>query len=238
MTTDAYDQNIKGLAEWLSDPGNAEPCASFPIDDSRGSSAGIYAWHGDEAACELVTKRLGPVLLSPLYFGWTSTALNTRIDRHHLRNTKASTFRRSLAALLWDELELRCPAPNTIDPVSESRLTEWMREHLSVTIVPIADRSNLARIEADVRDALNPPLNLNKLGSWNGRKRLRALRRRHLGVTSDTAEWARQLLALHAAEATDPGVVVPITLATGRGSRRSRARTQTCWRPVDAKGGA
>jgi hypothetical protein len=238
IVIDEYDQHIKYLAEWLSDPDNAESCANFPINDERSNRGGVYAWHGDAAACELVTKALGPVLVRPLYLGRTNSTLNARIAHGHLGKTKASTLRRSLAAVLWNELELRCPERQTLDELSDARLTDWMREHLSVALVPVADRSNIARIEADVRDAVNPPFNFNKLGGSNGRKRLRALRRRHLGVTSDTAEWARQLLALHAAEATDPGVVVPITIATGRGSRRSRARTQTCWRPVDAKGGA
>jgi hypothetical protein len=235
---DEYDQDIKWLADWLTDPDNAQACAKLPIGPELGASPGIYGWHGDEVATELVINALGPVGAGPLYLGRTSRAMNKRIIRDHMRNTKVSTLRRSLAAILWDELDLRCPAPNTIDPVSESRLTLWMIEHLSVTAIPIGELSNIPMIEADVLEHLDPPLNLNKVGRTPSRTKLRALRRQHLGVTSDTAEWARQLLALHAAEATDPGVVVPITIATGRGSRRSRARAQTCWRPVDAKGGA
>ena len=233
-----YDQDIKGLAEWLGDPGNAEAGAGFPVNADLASGPGIYAWHGDEAALELVGKALGPVRAGPLYLGRTNSTLHQRIVRDDLRNTKASTFRRSLAAMLWDELGLRCPSPNMIDAVSDGRLTQWMLEHLSVTIVPIGDPLNIVLIEADVLDHLDPPLNLTKVAPSPGRKQLRALRRRHLGVTSETADWARQLLVLHAVEKSDPGVVVPITRASGKGSRRSRARSHAFWTPADARGGA
>jgi hypothetical protein len=158
--------------------------------------------------------------------------------KNHLRNTKSSSFRQSLAAILWDELGLRCADPKAIEPASETRLTQWMLEHLSVAVVPIADRSNIARIEADVRECLELPLNLNRRPATPGTKRLRVLRRHHLTFSDALLDEFDQLRKVRAAEASDPGVVVPITLATGRGSRRSRARTQTCWRPVDAEGGA
>lgn len=155
-----------------------------------------------------------------------------------LRNTKASTFRRSLAAMLWDELDLSCPEHNRIDAAGDERLTEWMHAHLSVAVVPFADGSNLARIEADLLDNLDPPLSLNRgLCPTPGRKRLRVLRRRNLGVTTEEAEWARQFLSLHTAKLSDSNVI-PITRATGKGSRRSRAVRQSFWTPADANGGA
>ena len=233
-----YNQHIKWLAEWLGDPGNAEPCARFPVEAERGSMAGIYAWHGDASADALTTSVIGSLPLSPLYLGRVNTPLNTRIVRTHLRNTKASSFRQSLAAMLWDELSLRCAGQKEIDPAGEMRLTQWMLEHLSVTIVPVPDKSNVARIEADVRECLELPLNLNRRPVTSGTKRLRVLRRRHLSVSEDLLEEFDQLFKIQAAEKRDPGVVVPITLATGKGSRRSRARSHTFWTPADAKGGA
>jgi hypothetical protein len=233
-----YDQEIKRLAEWLSNPDNAEPCADFPGEAGGAWKPGIYAWHGDEAADELLGEALGPVETSPLYLGRTNATLNTRIARDHLHNTKSSTLRRSLAAMLWDELDMRRAGRNTIDAASNARLTEWMLEHLDVSVAPIVDRSNIAIIEADVLRHLDPPLNLVKVPNSPGRTRLRALRRRHFAVTRDTGERGRQLLALHAAEVSDPGVVVPITRATGKGSRRSRARSHSFWTPADAEGGA
>lgn len=235
---DEYNEEIKRLADWLSDPGNAEPCGRFPVDAERGSMAGIYAWHGDEVAGELVTEAIGTLPPGPLYLGRTNTPLNTRMVRNHLRNTKSSTFRQSLAAILWDDLGLRCADPKAIDPASETRLTQWMLDHLSVAVVPIADRPNVARIEADVRGCLELPLNLNRRPATQGSKRLRVLRRRHLSVSEDWLDEFDQLLKIRAAEASNPGVVVPITCASGKGSRRTRARTQSFWTPADANGGA
>ena len=113
-----------------------------------------------------------------------------------------------------------------------------MLEHLEVSIVPVAEPSNIAVIEADVLRYLDPPLNLVKVPNSPGRTRLRALRRQHFAATRDTGEGARQLLALHAAEVSNPGVVVPITRATGKGSRRCERRSHSFWTPTNAEGGA
>lgn len=235
---DGYDEHIKWLAEWLGDPSHAEPCARFPVEADRGSSGGVYAWHGDASADALVGKALGPVGPGPLYLGRASATLNKRILRDDLRNTKTSTFRRSLAATLWDELELRCAGPNMIDAASNARLTQWMREHLSVAVVPIFDRYNAQQIESDVVRELDPPVNTIKVMNSPGRTRLRRLRRLHLSVSDDLLDEFDELRKIRAAELTDPGVVVPISCATGKGSRRSRATRQSLWTPADAEGGA
>jgi hypothetical protein len=235
---DGYIQHIRWLAEWLGDPGHAEPCSAFPIASDRGSFMGVYAWHGDASADALVSKALGPVCPGPLYFGRASTTLNKRIVRDDLRNTKASTFRRSLAATLWDELELRCAGPNTTEAASDARLTEWMLEHLSVAVVPIFDRYNAVQIESDVVRELDPPLNTVKVMNSAGRTRLRRLRRLHLSVSDAVFDEVEELRKIRAAEVTDPGIVVPISRATGKGSRRSRAIRHSFWAPADAEGGA
>src|SRR5689334_14326775 len=113
-----YDHEIKRLADWLSDPGNAEPCTVFPADADLASRPGIYAWHGDEIAKELVVNVLRAVQKGPMYLARTNGAMNKCIVRD-LRNTRASTLRRALAAMLWDELDLQCPAPNTIDAAGD-----------------------------------------------------------------------------------------------------------------------
>src|SRR5437016_9237049 len=94
---DGYIQHIRWLAEWLGDPGHAEPGSAFPIASDRGSFMGVYAWHGDASADASVRKALGPVSPGPLYLGRAGSTLNKRILRDDLRNTRASTFRRSLA---------------------------------------------------------------------------------------------------------------------------------------------
>src|SRR3954464_15501742 len=118
-----YDQEIKRLADWLSDPGNAEPCAGFPVDADLASRSGIYAWHGDEVVRELLSTHLGPVGTDPLYLGRTTTTLNARMLRGRLHSARSSTLRRSLAVMLWDELDLRRAGRNTIDAGSNARLT-------------------------------------------------------------------------------------------------------------------
>src|SRR4051812_35160894 len=92
-----YDEHIKALAIWLSDPASADSCDAFPVAADRGSSGGVYAWHGDAEAVALVESTLGPVAAGPLYVGRTNQPLNTRILRNHLRNTQTSTLRRSFA---------------------------------------------------------------------------------------------------------------------------------------------
>ena len=134
---EGHEQDVKWLAEWLSDPANAEPSWMLQSNDRRASQRGVLAWHGDHIALELVRNALGPVGAGPLYVGRTNAALQLRLGPTRLGRVKASSLRGSLAALLWDELELRCAVPYTLDEVATTRLSNWMSQHLSVTIVPI-----------------------------------------------------------------------------------------------------
>ena len=219
---DEHERNIEWLAEWLSDPDKAEPSWVFDCDERRASQPGLFAWHGDAVAHELVSNVFGALPPGPLYVGRINPAQQLRTGRNRVRNTKASSLRCSLAAMLWDELELRCVDPQTIDPVGNTRLTNWMLEHLSVTVVPLTNRPSIPVIEADALRRLDPPLNLNAWRWSYGRTRLRRLRRRHLSSTSALLEEFGLLDKIRAAEVSDPGVVVPISRASGRGSRRSR----------------
>ena len=168
---DDYEQNLSRLAAWLADPENAQP-AFVVADDARlAATPGLYAWHGDEIASELVGKLFDPAPVGPLYVGRINATLQLRTGRNRLRNTKASSLRCSLAAMLWDELELRCIGAQTIDPVGSLRLTDWMLEHLSVAIAPVATRSVIAPLEEEVLRRLDPPLNLTKVGWSPGRTR-------------------------------------------------------------------
>ena len=162
-----YGDDLHTMIEWLRDPGNAEPCAAFPADAKRVAHAGVYAWHGDDAFNALVQRELR-CRASPLYVdqaggdarrtGRASGAtLNTQISRHHLRGSaRAANFRRSVASLLWVELELRCERPQVLEAASNARLTAWMLDHLSVATVPVEDRSKLWLIAADLVDFLDP----------------------------------------------------------------------------------
>ena len=203
-----YVDELNAMIEWLRDPANAEPCATFPADATRAASAGVYAWHGDDAFNELVERELRS-RVSPLYVdqaggdarrtGRPSRAtLQTQILRHHLRGSpRAANFRRSLASLLWDQLELRCDRPQVLELSSNARLSAWMREHLRVATVPVEDRSKLWLINADVVDFLDPVLNLTNRPNTPGRKRLRDLRRRHFSWSSAEADRIERLASLH-----------------------------------------
>ena len=187
------DAEIDGIVEWLRDPDSSEPCAEFPRDVERASHAGLYAWHGDDVALDVVRDVLGAPAINPLYAGQagaessvvgkpSGATLASRIRSNHIRgNTRVSTFRRTWAALLWDQLGLNCTRPRTLDPEGNIRLTAWMIEHLRVAMVPLDDRARLGVIEGQVLASLDPPLNLNKVASTDSRRRLRDLRRQHLG---------------------------------------------------------
>ena len=208
---DEHLREINAMVVWLLEPRNAEPCATFPIDADRASRPGVYAWHGDGTASELVRRSLG-ASAHPLFVGQagavsarasrvSGATLKSGIVRHHLHGTiRASTFRRSLAALLWDELDLRCDGPRTLDTGSNARLTRWMSAHLSVATVPVDDRSRIGRIESDLVDVLDPALNLVNVANTPARKRLRALRRRHVSVATADLERIDRLLKIHAAQ--------------------------------------
>ena len=161
------------VTEWLRNPTNAEPCGGFPTNPATAAFAGMYAWYGDETVLTLIRERMNGVPKNPTYAGQAgatssiatkeSTAtLASRIRSNHIRgNTRGSTFRLTLAALLKEELELTCVRPKTLEPVSNQRLTTWMIEHLAVAVAPVEDRSILGWIEVEVVDAFDPPLNLN-----------------------------------------------------------------------------
>src|SRR5690349_24732905 len=135
MTDSEYPDAGK-LADWLGDPANAEPCATFPLDPCGSLDPGVYAFHGDAVASEVV----GLVLrchVQPLYVDHaggvslrthraSAATLESAIGRTHLRgHTQASSFRRSLAAVLFNELDLRCDRPKRLDAASNQRLTKW-----------------------------------------------------------------------------------------------------------------
>ena len=224
---DDYEQNLSRLAAWLADPGNAQPACVVADDNRLAVTPGLYAWHGDEIARELVGNLNTSPPVGPLYVGRINATLQLRTGRNRTRNTKASSLRCSLAAMLWDELELRCVAAQTIDPVGSLRLTDWMLEHLSVAIAPVASKSVIASLEEEMLRRLDPPLNLTKVGWSPGRTQLRRLRGSHLTMASAILDGFDHDRRIRAAEASDPGVVVPITRATGKGSRRSQR-----WHPA------
>jgi hypothetical protein len=154
----------------LTGPGHTLPAAfAGAVKDKPG----LYAVYGDPA----VWSQLGlgaPPDERPLYVGKAEDSLVTRdLDTHFTSgDTGRSSPRRSFAALLVDELALvaipRRPEnpepkhwPNyALEADGDDRLTEWMREHLTLAVWPCDQIRRLTKIEKAVMGHWGPPLNL------------------------------------------------------------------------------
>lgn len=139
---------------------------------------GLYAVHGSAAAwSDLGVAGREPGI--PLYVGKAQKSLASRDVRVHFgtgasggSTTGQSTLRRSLAALLADQLQLR-PVPRekapphrfamfALDEPSDARLTEWMHEHLRLAtwVMPAHAEVPLKTVETAVITRWVPLLNL------------------------------------------------------------------------------
>ena len=108
-----------------------------------------------------------------------SSPAATRIGRQHIRgNARSSTFRRTISALLLDQLRLVPAGGGRLDSPSNAVVSQWIAEHLTVGIVAVDDRDALGRVEQALLDQLDPPLNLDHCPSSAARARLTALRAR------------------------------------------------------------
>jgi hypothetical protein len=153
---------------------------------------GLYAFYGDDRAWAQL--RLSPAFDGqPLYVGKAERSLNGRDVGTHFAagKTGSSTVRRSLAALLVDELALVAVPRNLakpdgsanfgLDVASEDSLSSWMEQRLSLATWRKQEGANLDETETAVVRRLRPPLNLDKVGE--PRSRLREARR-HMADTA------------------------------------------------------
>lgn len=143
---------------------------------------GPYAFYGDDRAwLELGLSRTHDG--QPLYVGKAERSLRGRDVGTHFAagKTGSSTVRRSLAALLLNELGLIAVPRNRakpdrsanfgLDAKSEMRLSGWMEQRLSLATWSKPEDVILDEIETAVVHRLRPPLNLDKVGE--PRQRLR-----------------------------------------------------------------
>ena len=96
------------------------------------------------------------------------------LDGHLKSSIRNSTLRWSLTAIL---MTLPAFAAKHSDPravVQSPMLSDWMREHLQVAIIPV-DRPEL--VKGRVIDRYDPPLNLLGVDRTPARKRLTELRK-------------------------------------------------------------
>jgi len=166
----------------LSAPGH--PVVS--TNTSVPAKPGLYAVHGDASTWQ--TFGLGvPPDDRPLYVGKAERSLLDRDVSTHFATgeTGRSTLRRSVAALLANELALhgmpRNPAKHGyfdkygLEPAGDQRLTDWMLAHLRLAVWPASPGIVLADVETAVLQRLMPPLNLDKVTTpW--RRQIRAAR--------------------------------------------------------------
>lgn len=123
------------------------------------SRPGVYAWWG-EISWPPSFPAVPPGL--PIYVGKADTEpLGQRARSFHLRRTRGSALRRSLAAVLVDELELQPHVVRdrrswALNAVGEAKLTAWMHDQLRVTWVELDDPGE---VEQAIILQLLPPLN-------------------------------------------------------------------------------
>ena len=186
MVTEPFDLRSAALAALLP-PGVAIERAAETVP----SVPGLYAVHGSASTWRALG--LGdPPDERPLYVGKAEKSLASRDVRTHFSTGKtgSSTLRRSVAALLRDELDLvACPrnvskpghfANFGLEPASDERVSKWMLELLFLTTWSSPAGTVLDEVETAVLAVLRPPLNLAKVDTpW--RRGLKAARSRMAG---------------------------------------------------------
>jgi hypothetical protein len=127
--------------------------------------SGVYAYYTRHADC-LPQLASGPNGI--IYVGMTEQGLDARNHVTH-SHSGFSTFRRSLGALLKDDLDL-CARPRSsgasisntrcyrFDEAGEKPLSEWMEANL--LCAQIEAETEVASIEGYLIQTLEPPLNL------------------------------------------------------------------------------
>lgn len=171
------------LARLLTDASQALSPAELLRRGSDGlRAAGMYSWWVDAEGANDLSQGLGQhVAPGLIYIGqagatrWPSgkRSANTlwgRIAGMHLGSTtEFSTFRRTLAAVLFAVLDLR----SEDDP----RLSAWINARLRVIAVAVPDADGLSMVESAILDMLDPSLNIRGRPPSPVRIRLTALRR-------------------------------------------------------------
>lgn len=143
---------------------NAAPAS--PLTLSSIESSGVYAWWDPNGALARFWPNGFPQVdpVRPLYVGIARTTLAERAGKMHLEKTRMSTIRRSLAALLVDEMVLlpgivvdpRRRTKFSLAPAAEQRLTNWMTAHLQTTWMTHLSPND---VEKEIIENLAPPFN-------------------------------------------------------------------------------
>lgn len=146
-------------------------------------TAGVYAYFLTEGAS------LGDIETRPdrlLYVGMTEDGLDVR-NHFGKQSSGFSTFRRSLGAILKDQLDLsampRSQGPSKTNSLNyafagngEASLSKWMEGNLLASFVSVQS-SDISQLEKALITQMEPPLNLT---DWKNpqRNRIKELRAR------------------------------------------------------------
>jgi hypothetical protein len=176
------------ICRHLGDPANSAPCLDFPWGRNDLDVAGLYSWWVDESGASMLSRGLGqpidPGLVYAGLAGATSAAritvsstLRSRVAGNHLRGgIHGSTWRKSLTAILLDQLDLDMSSGD-LSSAAQVELTNWMHDHLRLAVYPIVDSHSVGAAEDALLMALDPPLNLDGMAETAVRASLRDLRR-------------------------------------------------------------
>jgi hypothetical protein len=136
---------------------------------------GLYAWWVDTTGSQLISTRLGVSIPAGIvYVGQAGAAkdkdnhatLGSRIGDNHISGRiRNSTFRLTVAAILFEELESHISDDRNIGPVGERVVSDWISKHMSITVALLADRKRIGAFEDQVLGALDPPLNLKGMAN-------------------------------------------------------------------------
>lgn len=168
------------------------PASEWPAGVTGLDRPGLFAFWVDDAGAADLTRGLDlPLEAGRIYAGqagatkWPSgragdDTLGHAVGRVHLGGkVRMSVFRWTLAAILFDRLELQGQAAMLITPSSEQALGAWMRTHLSVAVHPHDDRDTLGGLEQAIVQRLAPPLTVgDHVPATPVRQRIFTLRRR------------------------------------------------------------
>lgn len=158
----------------------ASPVAPLALGEVP--QTGVYAWWDLDGALSAHYPSNFPTVHQnrPLYIGLAARqGLASRGLEMHLKRTRVSGLRRSLFALLRDELDLVpgvLPARGGMFGLAkdlEPRLTDWMLDHLLVTWV-IHDAPS--EVESEIISEELPPLNYDHATHGPYAARMRQLR--------------------------------------------------------------
>jgi len=168
------------------------PASEWPAGGAEPARPGLFAFWASEAGAADLARGLDlPFEAGRVYAGqagatrWpsgraSSDTVGERVGRTHLGGkVRGSDLRLTLAAILFDQLDLTVQAAMLLQASSEHVLSEWMRAHLLIAVHPHDDRDSLGGLERAVVERLDPPLNLeDHLPATSVRQRVAVLRKR------------------------------------------------------------